>query len=65
MGELLIGRTDCVKVLGVALDRKLHFRRHVNYFRSQGLKLLGRICLITCNFSSTDSQQVLYITLVL
>jgi hypothetical protein len=40
VGDLLIVRTDCVKDLGVLLNCKLHFQRHVDYLPSQALKLL-------------------------
>jgi hypothetical protein len=46
------------------LDSKLHFHRHVDYLRSQALKLLGLIRVITYNFSSLGSLKVLYITLI-
>jgi hypothetical protein len=55
--------TDCLKQLGVMLDRKLHFHRHVDYLHSQALKLLRLIRSITYNFSSLYSLKVLYITL--
>jgi hypothetical protein len=45
------------------LDSKLHFHRHVDCLHSQALKLLGQICFITYNFSSSDSLEILYITL--
>jgi hypothetical protein len=65
LGDLLIVRTDCVKDLGVILDSKLHFHRHVDYLHSQALKLLEPIRFTTRNFSSLDSLKVLYITLIL
>jgi hypothetical protein len=37
VGNLLIARTDCVKDLGVMLDSKLHFHRHVDYCRAYGV----------------------------
>jgi hypothetical protein len=46
------------------LDSKLHFHRHLDYLRSQALKLLGLIRFITYNFSSLHSLKVLYITLI-
>jgi hypothetical protein len=65
VSDLLIVRNDCVKDLGVMLDSKLHFHRHVDYLHSQALKLLALIRFITNNFSSLDSLKVLYITLIL
>jgi hypothetical protein len=50
MGDLLIVRTNRVKDLGVMLDSKLHFHRHVDYLHSQALKLLGLIHFITYHF---------------
>jgi hypothetical protein len=61
VGDLLIVRTDCVKDLGVMLDDKLHFRRHVDCLYSQSLEMLGLIRFITNNFSSLDILKVLYI----
>jgi hypothetical protein len=58
--NLLIVRTDCVKDLGVMLDSKLHFHRHIVYLYSRALKLLGLISSITYNFSSLDCLKVLY-----
>jgi hypothetical protein len=40
-------RTDYVKYLGVMLDSKLYFHRHVDCLHSQALKLLGLIRSIT------------------
>jgi hypothetical protein len=62
--NLLIVRTDCVKDLGVMLDSKLYFHRHIDNLYSRALKLLGLICFITYNFSSLDCLKVLYTTLV-
>jgi hypothetical protein len=64
LGDLLTVRTDCAKDLGVMLDRKLHFHRHVGYFHSQALKLLRLIRFITYNFTSLGSLEVLHITLI-
>jgi hypothetical protein len=58
VGNLLIVRTDCVKDLGVVLDCKLHFHRHVHYLYSRGLKLLELIRFITYKFSSLHSLKV-------
>jgi hypothetical protein len=63
-GDLLIVRTGRVEDLGVVLDSKLHFRRHVGYVHSQAQKLLKLIRFITYNFSSLDSLKLLYITLI-
>jgi hypothetical protein len=46
------------------LDSELHFHRHVDCLHPQELKLLGLIRFITYNFSSSDSIQVVYITLI-
>jgi hypothetical protein len=64
VGDLLIIRTDCVKNLGVMLDSKMHFHRHVDYLHSRALKLLGLIRFVTYNFSSLDSLKVLYIAVI-
>jgi hypothetical protein len=50
-------KTECVKHLGVMLDSKFHFHRHVDYLNSQALKLLGLIRFITHNFSSEASNK--------
>jgi hypothetical protein len=34
LGDLLVVCTDCVKRLGVMLDSKLRFHRHVDYLLS-------------------------------
>jgi hypothetical protein len=65
LNGLLTVRIHCVKDLGIMLDRKLHFHRHVDYLRSQALALLGLIRLITYDISSSDNREVLYITLIL
>jgi hypothetical protein len=62
--NLLIVQADCVKDLGVMLDSKLHFHRHIDYLYSRALELLGLIRFITYNFSSLDCLQVLYTALV-
>jgi hypothetical protein len=62
--NVLIVRTDCVKDLGVMLDSKLHFHRHIDYLYSRALNLLGPIRFITYNFSSLDCIKVLYTPLV-
>jgi hypothetical protein len=46
------------------LESKLYFHRHVDYLHCQALKLLGIIRFITYNFSSMDSINVVYITLI-
>jgi hypothetical protein len=63
LGNAVITRTDCVKVLGVWLDNKLCFHQHVNYIFSVASKLLGLINIITYNFSSLDSLLVMYMSL--
>jgi hypothetical protein len=45
--NVLIVRTDCVKDLGVMLDSKLHFHRHIDKLYSRALKLFGLIRFIT------------------
>jgi hypothetical protein len=42
-GDVIIVRADCVKDIGVMLDSKLHFHRHIDYLYSHALKLLGLI----------------------
>jgi hypothetical protein len=65
VGDLLIVRTDCLKDIGVTLDSKLRFHRHVEYLYYRSLKMLGLIRFIMYNFSSlgTGSLNVLYIAL--
>jgi hypothetical protein len=63
VSDALIVRTDYVKDLGIMLDTKLHFHRHVDYLHSQALKLL--ISFIVYNFSSLKCLKVVYITLIL
>jgi hypothetical protein len=48
----------------VMLHSKLDFHRHVDYLRSQALKLLRLIHFIICKFSSLDSLKILFITLI-
>jgi hypothetical protein len=62
VGDLLIVRIDCVKDIGVMIDRKLHFHRHVDYLHYQALKHLRLIRFITYNFSSLINLN-LYILL--
>jgi hypothetical protein len=62
MDNLLIVRPDCVKDLGVMLDNKLHFHRHIDNLYSRAL--LGLIRFITYNCSSLDCLKVLYTALV-
>jgi hypothetical protein len=64
MDNFLIVRTDYVKDLGVKLDSKLHFHRHIDNLYSRALKVLGLIRFITYNFSSLDFLKVLYTALV-
>jgi hypothetical protein len=58
--DLFIVRTDCVKDLGVVVDSKLHFLRHVYYLRPQALKLLGLIHFIKYNSSFLIILKVSY-----
>jgi hypothetical protein len=53
-------RSDCIKDLGVMLDSKLYFHRHVDFTYSQALSTLGLIRYVTYNFSSLDYVVVLY-----
>jgi hypothetical protein len=64
LDNLLIVQTDCVKDLGVMLDSKLHFHRHVDYIHSRALKLLEVIRFVARNVSSLDTLKVLYISLI-
>jgi hypothetical protein len=50
----IILHSDCIKDLGVTLDSKLYFYRHVDFVYSQALRTLGLICYVTYNFSSLD-----------
>jgi hypothetical protein len=61
-GNAVITGTDCVKDLGVWLD-KYFFHHHVNYIFSVASKLLGLINFITYSFYSLDSLLVLYVSL--
>jgi hypothetical protein len=66
IGNVLIFRTDCVKVLGVMLKSKLYFHQQVNYVSSQTLKLLVHIRFITntSSLSSLESFKISYIALI-
>jgi hypothetical protein len=57
----IILRSDCIKDLGVMLDSKLYFHRHVDFVYSQALRTLRLIHNVTYNFSSLDCLIVLYI----
>jgi hypothetical protein len=43
-----VGRSQCVKDLGVLLDCKLYFHQHINYIFSQSLKMLALIAFWFC-----------------
>jgi hypothetical protein len=60
----IILRSDCIKDLGVMLDSKLYFHRHVDFVYSQALRTLGLIRYVTYNFSSSDCLVVLYNSLI-
>jgi hypothetical protein len=53
-----------IRDLGVHIDRKLHFIRHVDLLFSHALKLLGLIGKITFSFSSLDSLLTLHLALI-
>jgi hypothetical protein len=53
-----------LKYLGVTLESKLYFHRHVDFVHSQALRTLGLIRYITYNFSSLDCLIVLYNSLI-
>jgi hypothetical protein len=55
LGNSFILRTDCIKDLGVHIDRKFNFHRHVDFVFPHALKLLGLIRTITFSFSTIDS----------
>jgi hypothetical protein len=55
---------DCSKDLGVMLDSKLYFHRHVDFVYSQALRTLGLIRYVIYNFSSLDCLVVLYNSLI-
>jgi hypothetical protein len=60
--------TMCMKInilkthLGVMLQRKPHFNRHLCYSHSQVIKLLALTRFITYNSSCSDSLKVVNIT---
>jgi hypothetical protein len=54
----------CIKDLGVMLDSKLYFHRHVDFVHSQALRTLGLISYVTYNFSFLDCIVVLYNSLI-
>jgi hypothetical protein len=60
----IILRSDCIKDLGVMLDSKLYFHRHVDFVYPQALRTLGLIRYVTYNFSSLDCLVVLYNSLI-
>jgi hypothetical protein len=62
--DVLILRAECIKEIGVMVDSKLYFHRHVDFVYSQALRTLGLIRFITYNFSSFDTLFVLYIALI-
>jgi hypothetical protein len=64
VSNVIILRSDCIKDLGVMLDSKLYFHRHVNFVYSQALRTLGLIRYVTYNFSSLDYLVVLYNSLI-
>jgi hypothetical protein len=65
LGNPFILRTDFIKDLGVHIDRKLHFHRHVDFIVSHALKLLGLLLTLTFSFSTIDSLLILYFALVI
>lgn len=64
LNNVIINRKDYIRDLGVLLDSKLYFHYHVDFIRSQSLKMIGLIRSITYSFSTPDSLLVLYYTLV-
>jgi hypothetical protein len=54
VSNAIILRSDCIKDLGVMLDSKLYFHRHVDFVHFQALRTLGVIHYVTYNFSSLD-----------
>jgi hypothetical protein len=65
LGDQLSVQTDCIEGLGLMLDSKLHFHRHVGYLGSHALKLLVLMRFIMYNISSFDRLKVLYVALIL
>jgi hypothetical protein len=63
-GNTLLFLLYCITDLGLMVDSKLYFNCHVDFVYSQALSILGLICFITYNFSSSDSLVVLYIVLI-
>jgi hypothetical protein len=64
LGSSVILRTDCIEDLGVHIDCKLHFHRHVDFLFSRSMKLLALIRILMFSFSTTDSLLMLYFALV-
>jgi hypothetical protein len=56
-------RSDCIKDLGVHIDCKLHFHKHVHFLFPHAIKLLGLIRTITFSFS-VNSLLTLYLAVV-
>jgi hypothetical protein len=63
VSNVIILRSDCIKDLGVMLDSKLHFHRHIDFVHSQAFRTLGFI-YVTYNFSTSDCLVVLYNSLI-
>lgn len=57
-------RTDRIRDLGVILDAKLLFDKHVDHITSKAMKTLGFIIRVTKNFKMAKSLKILYCSLV-
>jgi hypothetical protein len=64
LGNSVMLRNDCIKDLGVHIDCKLHFHRHVYFLFSHSIKLLGLNHTLTFSFPTADSLLMLYLALV-
>jgi hypothetical protein len=64
IGNSFILRTNSIKDLGVHIDCKLHFHRHVDFLSLHALKLIGLIRTVIFSFSTLDSLLMLYFALV-
>lgn len=56
--------TDCVKDLGVLMDSKLRFHRHIDYVVKGALRSLGFVIRISRNFSNFICIKSLYMAFV-
>jgi hypothetical protein len=64
VSNAIILRSDSINDLGVMLDSKLYFHRHVDFVHFQALRTLGLIRYVIYNFSSLNCLVILYNSLI-